>query len=266
MRIDYSLFNIPWKRRASVAVFGVAYDSTSSLNKGSVAFPASVRLASHGIEWDIDFDASDFGDLLPRTPPDIMLKDVEEFMDELWSMGFRRFFVMGGNHSITIPVVRFLSEKGLKNYVQFDAHADFRQEFTGTEYSYACTLRRVSEFVKDVSLIGVRSIAEEEREVLDSVRVIEGKDLCHKKEEVRNIVKNADYVSIDMDALRGASTSNPEPHWQIELGFLLESLDGPKTAVDVVEGVPERVLGDPTATMAALIARKALPLLSQARP
>ncbi|MBR9690039.1 MAG: hypothetical protein GOV01_04035, partial [Candidatus Altiarchaeota archaeon] len=223
--------------------------------------PASIRLSSQGIEWDVDFDASDFGDLIPSSSPDLMVKDVVEFLDKLWSQGFRKFFVMGGNHSVTIPVVEFLAEKGLKKYVQLDAHADFRQEFTGTKYSYASTLRRVSDVVKDVSLIGVRSIAEEETSVFDSVNIIEGKELEAKKDEVKKIIKQADYVSIDMDVLNIRQVTNPEPLYAMRFEQLIESLSGKKMGVDVVEGVPEKLFGDYAGVHGALIARKAIPLM-----
>jgi len=257
--IGYSLFNMPWKQKAKVAVFGIAYDATSEMAKGTLAFPAAIRLASYGIEWPA-VDASDFGDILPSIPPKLMVKDVKEFMDDLWSQGFQKFLVLGGNHSITIPVVQFLAEKGLKRYVQFDAHADFRDSWSGTPYSFACTLRRVAE-VADISMIGVRSIAGEEEEAFREVNAITGEEAPRRKKEVAKLVGNADYVSIDMDVFDIPHVTNPQPEHALNFTFVLDVLNGQKMGVDIVEGVPEKLYGDYVGTMGAILARKALQIM-----
>jgi agmatinase len=257
-KIGYSLFGLPWNAQKKVAVLGIAYDSTSELAKGAINFPASVRLASYGTEWDEEFDASDLGDILPSVSPEKMVEETKEFLDGLWGKGFRKFFVMGGNHSVTIPVVEFLAEKGLRNYVQFDAHADFRQEWSGTKFSFACTLKRAGEVAK-CSLIGVRSVAEEEKDVFDKVEVLTGKDFDLAK--AKKIVGKADYVSIDMDVFDIPFVTNPEPVYALRLEQVLESLNGKKMGIDIVEGVPQKLFGDYVGAMGAGIARKALSLL-----
>jgi agmatinase len=261
-KINYSLFGIPWKdATAKVAVFGVAYDSSSELTKGALAFPAATRLASYGVEWDHNFDATDFGDLLPPHEVEKMSSGVKEFLDDLWHKGFRKFFVMGGNHSITIPVAEFLAEKGLKKYVHFDAHADFRDEWTDTKKSFACVLRRVREVVSDVSLIGVRSVAEEEKDVYDKVHVLEGKDFSVEK--AKKMVEAADYISVDMDVFPISEVTNPEPAHGVPFGSFLETLSGKKMGFDIVEGVPQKIYSDFVGTKGALIARQALRLLDR---
>jgi len=260
-KINYSLFGIPWNKSAKVAVFGVAYDSSSELAKGSMAFPASVRLASYGVEWDYGFDASDFGDILPPHEADKMNEEVKEFLNDLWARGFRKFFAMGGNHSITIPIVEFLAEKGLKKYVHFDAHADFRSEWTGTKNSFACVLKRVRDVVSDVSLIGVRSVADEEKDVYDQVHVLSGNDFSI--DEAKKTVNAADYVSVDMDVFPIAQVTNPEPANGLDFGKFLQTLSGKKIGFDITEGVPQKLYGDFVGTQGALIARRALKLLKQ---
>lgn len=256
--INYSLFGIPWRGSARTAVFGVAYDSTSELAKGAAAFPAAVRLASYSIEWPGERDAADFGDLVPPIPPAAMVGSVKEFMGGLWDDGFRRFLVLGGNHSVTVPVVQFLAENGLESYVQFDAHADYRPEFMGTPYSFACTLRRVAEVVPDVSLVGVRSVAPDEEDVFDDVTVITGEEAGGRKEEVAELVRRAGYVSIDMDVFNVPGVTNPQPQHALELGYVLDVLQGAKASVDLVEGVPEKLYGDLAGSYGALLAREVI--------
>lgn len=257
--IDYSLFGIPWRKKAAVAAFGIAYDATSELAKGTLAFPAAIRLASYGLE-QTPLDASDFADILPPTSPGLMVSGVKDFMHDLWSQDFRHFFVMGGNHSITPPVVEFLVEKGLKRYVQFDAHPDFCDEFLGSKYNFACTLKRVSE-VADVAVVGVRSIETKDVKEFEGVNIITGKEAFKRRAEVARLVRKADYVSIDMDAFNIPHVTNPEPHSALTLDFVLDVLDGKKMGVDVVEGVPQKLYGDLAGTYGAIIARKAIQLM-----
>jgi agmatinase len=256
--IDYSLFGIPWKQKARTAVFGVAYDATSELAKGTLAFPAAIRLASYGLEHG-PLDASDFADVLPPTSPELMAAGVRDFMGGLWDAGFRQFFVMGGNHSVTIPVVEFLAEHGLKRYVQFDAHPDFYDELLGSRYSFACTLKRASELV-DVAVIGTRS-ADTSGKEFEGLEVIPGKSAVERRKEVVRLVRKAGYVSVDMDVFNIPHVTNPQPHDALTLNFVLDSLEGTKTAVDVVEGVPQKLYGDLAGTYGAIIARKAIELM-----
>lgn len=265
---NWSLFGLPRTGNGKTAVLGVVYDSTSHIGKGAAAFPIAIRLATHGIEWEENNQsihttgAVDVGDLIPSPDSQIFVNETKEFMGELWGRGFRKFLVLGGNHSITIPIIDFLKEKNIvKTYVQFDAHADSREEDRGTKYSFACTFRRVSEFLgpENCSLIGVRSVANEEADFVKTSNVLYGDSLDLKK--VNEIVKSADYVSIDMDVLEAAKVTNPEPHSGMTLSQVLNSLSGAKVGVDVVEGIPKKFFGDDTATAAALIARKALFLL-----
>ena len=269
LETSWSLFGLPRQGKGKTAVFGVAYDSTSFVGKGAAAFPVAVRLNSFGIEWEDgrqsihNFQAVDKGDLVPSPNDKDFSSEVGDFMSNLWSEGFRKFLVLGGNHSVTIPVIEFLKSKNtVKKYVQFDAHADARETDRKTPSSFACTFRRVAEVLgpENCSLIGIRSVAEEEVEFLEKTNVVYGESLDIKK--VNELVKSADYVSVDMDVFEHASVTNPEPHHGMNLSQVLDSLSGTKQGFDIVEGVPRKYFGDATATAAALLARKALFLLS----
>ena len=265
---DWSLFGFPRNASGKIAVLGIAYDSTSYLGKGTAAFPIAVRLASHGIEWESESgsvqerEAIDFGDLIPSPDSENFVNETKEFMDGIWSQGFRKFLVLGGNHSITIPVIDFLNEKGIvKKYLQFDAHGDAREEDRGTRFSFACTFRRISEILgsENCTIAGVRSIAGDEKDFLTKSNTIFGKSPDLGLLESR--VKEADYISVDMDVFEHASVTNPEPYYGLTLSQVLASLSGKKVGFDIVEGIPQQYFGDDTATAGALLARKALFLL-----
>ena len=54
---------------------------------------------------------------------------------------------MGGDHSISYPVVRAISEKlgGPVDVLHFDAHPDLYDEFEGNYYSHASSFARIME-------------------------------------------------------------------------------------------------------------------------
>src|SRR5207253_8226785 len=70
--------------------------------------------------------------------------------------------VLGGEHSITSPVVAAMAAKhpGL-SVLQIDAHADLRDCYMGTRYNRACAMRRVLEFAR-CTQVGIRSLSTEE--------------------------------------------------------------------------------------------------------
>lgn len=69
-------------------------------------------------------------------------------------------FVMGGDHSITFPVLRAFEGARPITVVQFDAHMDYRDEAMGVRYGHGNVLRRVRElgWVEKVVAIGIRSL------------------------------------------------------------------------------------------------------------
>lgn len=58
-----------------------------------------------------------------------------------------RPLVLGGDHSISFPVVRAVSEKlgGAVDILHFDAHPDLYHDFEGNYYSHASPFARIME-------------------------------------------------------------------------------------------------------------------------
>ena len=130
---------------------------------------------------------------------------------------------LGGEHSITPPIVRAATER-YKNLsvLQFDAHADLRDEFTGGKYSHACAMRRVLEITPYLTQVGVRSYsAEELRECpkqigdLITVPMLETEaGLRTAIDTILNRLTDTVYITFDIDAFDPAiapATGTPEP-------------------------------------------------------
>ena len=82
----------------------------------------------------------------PFATMDEVIGEIRRVASEIVSRG--KFpFVIGGEHSITAPVVGALVEHhpGL-SVLQIDAHADLRQSFMGTPHNHACAMRRVLDY------------------------------------------------------------------------------------------------------------------------
>ncbi|CAI8588962.1 unnamed protein product [Vicia faba] len=78
-----------------------------------------------------------------------------------------RPLVLGGDHSISFPVIRAVSEKlgGPVDVLHIDAHPDNYDAFEGNIYSHASSFARVMEgdYVRRLLQVGIRSITAEGR-------------------------------------------------------------------------------------------------------
>lgn len=176
--------------------------------------------------------------------------------------------VLGGDHSISYPIVRAVSEKlgGPVDLLHFDAHPDIYDCFEGNKYSHASSFARIMEggYVRRLLQVGIRSITSEGREQGKrfGVEQYEMRTFSRDREMLENLklgegVKGV-YVSIDLDSLDPAfapGVSHIEPGG---LSFrdvlnILQNLQGDVVAGDVVEFNPQR---DTVDGMTAMVAAK----------
>ncbi len=131
-------------------------------------------------------------------------------------------FVMGGDHSITFPVLRAYEGSAPITVVQFDAHLDYRDEAMGVRYGHGNVLRRVRELahVERVVAIGIRAIRTRredwEASKRDGNTIIPAHEIRAKGVEAfaSALPKGRDvYVTFDidgMDASLAPGTGTPE--------------------------------------------------------
>jgi agmatinase len=130
---------------------------------------------------------------------------------------------VGGDHSITFPLVRGMEPWGEIELLHFDAHFDVRDTVAGSPYSHSSPIRRISElpFVDRITQFGIRNFASKEslaaaREI--GTVVVPGSEL-HRKGAAEAVAEYAPsgknvYVTIDTDFFDGAvvpGTVLPEP-------------------------------------------------------
>src|SRR5204862_6748452 len=127
--------------------------------------------------------------------------------------------VLGGEHSITAPVVAALAatHPGL-SVLQIDAHADLRDSYMGTPHNHACAMRRVLEYARTTQ-VGIRSLSPEEAAAAPALPTEIFYDFNMRQDEtwIERVVDSLSetvYITIDCDGLDPAimpATGTPEP-------------------------------------------------------
>lgn len=262
---------------ASVSLFGAPFDGTVSFVPGTRFGPARVREASDGIETyspllDRDLEDTPFydhGDLeLPFGNPAAALERIEAFLHDVYDAG-RMPFMIGGEHLVTLPAVR-AARAAFPDLavVQFDAHADLREDYLGEPDSHATVMRRIADLVggDHVVQIGVRSGTREEFLFgRNYTRFYPGSYSAETMADVaRHLAGRPVYVTVDIDVVDpgfAPGTGTPEPggwHPQelFQALYALRSLD--VVGCDVVEVCPPAEHGLVTPLLGAKLVREML--------
>ncbi|KAG0611117.1 hypothetical protein M758_7G117000 [Ceratodon purpureus] len=183
-----------------------------------------------------------------------------------------RPLVLGGDHSISYPVVRAISESlgGPVDILHLDGHPDLYDAFEGKPFSHASPFARIMEggHAHRLVQVGLRSVTQHQREQAKRFGV-EQYEMRHYKRD-RPILESLElgegvkgvYVSIDVDCLDpafapGVSHHEPGGFSFREVMNILQSLQGDIVGGDVVEYNPERDTRDGmTAMVAAKLVRE----------
>jgi agmatinase len=237
-------------------LLGVPFDAASSFRRGPAAAPAAIRAAlasPAGNSWTeglVDVAAAgtlaDAGDLtLPATSSPEARAGIEAGVARLLAGGGRPI-VLGGDHSITYPVLRAMRPGHPRlSVLHVDAHPDLYEEFDGDRYSHACPFARALEdrLLDDLIQVGIRAMSAAQRAQAERYRV-QVIDMDAWVAGRRPAPAHPVYLSIDLDGLDPAhapGVSHPEPGGLTirEVLTLLHRLEVPIVGADVVELNPE---------------------------
>ena len=217
--------------RSKAVIFPVPLERTTSYETGTRHGPDAIIAASRNMEtYDEELGLETYKKIGIATLPAIDTNEgeLQEVMDEIEAAELKllndgKFPVaLGGEHSLTAPLVRAAAKKFSNlSVLQIDAHADLRDSFHGTKLSHAAVMRRVVEDVCPAVQVGIRSLSVEEAEAIPSLRtkIYWGKDIAHLPPEqwvgkvVGDLSENV-YLTIDLDGFDPAyipATGTPEP-------------------------------------------------------
>ena len=260
---------LPW---GAPTLLGIPFDANSSYKRGSAAAPQLIRdaLVSNSTnmwtELGVDVGAEeaykDAGDLnFGEADP---FPAIEQAVDELLEKR-RRPVCLGGDHSITYPIVKSFARKFKDlTVIHFDAHPDLYDEFQGNRHSHASPFARIMEdkLTKRLIQVGIRTLNAHQKKQASRFGV-EIYEIGHKRalEEVKTWCPV--YVSFDMDVLDPAfapGVSHREPGGMSVREALdhLHSITATIVGADIVEYNPSRDVSELTATVAGKILKEIL--------
>lgn len=185
---------------------------------------------------------------------------------------YDKMLTLGGDHSITYPVVKAVSRKFKKlSILHIDAHPDLYDVFDGNKFSHACPFARIMEegLAQRLVQVGIRTMAKHQREQADrfGVEVIEMKDF----DPLRQYHFDGPvYISLDIDAIDpafapGVSHHEPGGLTTREVITILQKLKANVVAADIVEFNPTRDPSGITAMLGAKLYKEMLDVLLRSK-
>lgn len=259
-----------------ISVVGIPFDAASSFLRGPAQAPATIRSAFHsdssnyftesGMDLKNHAGWKDAGDItLSMDPVQSIYSAIQ-----IWLQQGHRMLTMGGDHSITYPVVKAFHEKfGKLSILHLDAHADLYDSFEGNRYSHACPFARIMEagLASRLVQVGIRTLNTHQREQAQRF----GVELIEMKNWNPATVfqfSGPVYLSLDLDAVDpafapGVSHHEPGGFSTREVISIIQNLKGNLVGADLVEFNPTRDPSGITAMLAAKLFKELLDRLLQ---
>ena len=234
----------------SVTLVGLPYDASSSFMRGPALAPPAIREALRsdasnmwselGIDLGIGEAIRDEGDI-----------DFPDGADERESIEARitlilergeRPIALGGDHSVTYPIVRAVRRRHPRlQILHIDAHPDLYSEYEGDLYSHASPFARIMEegLADRLVQVGIRTMNAHQRDQARRFGVE-----VHEMRDWRGVPPlsfDGDvYLSIDVDALDpahapGVSHREPGGLTVRDVIRMVQSIDAPIAGADIVE-------------------------------
>lgn len=251
-----------------IHVQGILFDAHSSFQQGPALAPPLIRVAFHsdsGNSYSEDLTNIKTDQIVDKGDYEIgNYFEIEEISRKNLSRS-KKLLTLGGDHSITFPIIKAYTEKYPKlDILQIDAHSDLYHDFDGVKYSHASPFARIMEagLVEHLVQVGVRTLNPHQREQVDKfdVEVHEMRTLNLTKIEK---FENPLYITLDLDGIDpafapGVSHHEPGGLTSREVINLIQNLEADVVGADIVEYNPHRDFQDMTAYLAAKMMKELL--------
>ena len=267
-----------------VSLLGVPYDGTCCFRPGARFGPSAVREDSYGIETycpqlNLDLEDINFADVgsldVPLGDAKLTLDYIKDATDILLKHNLKPL-IIGGEHSITSAVIKSI----ITNYpelimIQLDAHADLRDEWLGSKFSHACTMKRCLDILpsKKIFQIGIRSGTKSEfLEMNNSQRLIQhtlGENAKSLEEALKSFKGRPIYLTFDLDwfdpsIMPGTGTPEPGGYFWRDFAAIIDVIKSHNLiGADVVELSPKLDNTGISSILAAKVIRSLIMLLDK---
>jgi agmatinase len=270
---------------ADVAIFGVPFDQATQYRAGARFGPRGIREGSSLVRvspydvYDPDRDEVYFGrrwKIVDCGDVDMVHGDLttchRNIQNAVSAIADRGALpvAMGGDHSVTIPLLEGLKNKGPFGIIQFDAHLDFVDHRHGQKFGQGSPMRRAAEMdhVTVMAQFGIRGSGSSSYEDFQDARAYGS--VIKSVNEIRQIgieaalaaIPRCDryYVTFDIDGMDaclapGTGTPSQGGFQYPEMNTLLEGIAklGDIVGFDMVEVAPDYDQSGITVQLAALL-------------
>jgi len=266
-------------RPGRVGLLGLPWDGSSSFLRGPARAPAAIREALHseasnswnerGLDALAPEVVADFGDLSLPDGAAGARDAIRAGVETLLTSG-RRPLLLGGDHSVTVPVLRALRPRYPRLQVlHVDAHPDLYPDYQGDPFSHASPFARAFEegLIDALVQVGIRASNPAQRAVAGrfGVRSLPPSE-WHGPLPLDPAIPV--YLSFDLDGLDpafapGVGHREPGGLSVREALAVLGRIPAPTVGADLVEYNPLADLGGVTAVVAAKLVKEMIGLLAE---
>jgi len=254
-----------------IALLGIPNDENSSYLRGPAEAPAAIRrelfsdayaqYSESGVDLSAPGRWIDHGDVAFEAGQDPWLS-IETAVARALEPG-HPLISLGGDHAVTHPILRAVRRQHPRlTLVHVDAHPDLYDAYQGNPRSHASPFARIMEegLADRLIQVGLRATSAEHRAQFRRFGV-ETVSAAQWTGELRLTIDTPVYLSLDLDALDpayapGVSHREPGGVTPRQVIGLIQSLDAPLVAADVVEYNPRCDIGNATALVAAKLAKE----------
>ena len=282
---------------ADVAVMGAPFDFGTQFRAGARFGPRAVREAStlfsfgHAGAYDHEDDCTylpqsvrivDIGDAdIIHTDTARSHANIRTGVAAILKAGALPV-VIGGDHSVNIPIIQAFAGQGPIHILQIDAHLDFVDERHGVRVGHGSPMRRAAEqaHVTGLTQVGIRNVSSTAREGYQAARAM-GADILSVRQAralgpqgvIARIPAGARvYVTIDIDGFcpsiaPGTGTPSHGGFLYYEVLEMLQAVARRHqvVGVDLVEVAPDYDHSQSTAILAAQVLLNFLGFIFHAR-
>ena len=180
------------------ALLGVCYDGTQTLRKGASKSPDIIRRILPRLETFVS--GIDLSEHFIEDLGNVGATSFIELKEKISSIRFKKFpIVIGGEHTISLPLVELLKPK---KFVALDAHPDLEDK-----EDHSGVIRKIVKEIgtENVFIYGVRAMSKSENQFIkDNIIKINSLEPLKR-------IKEPTYLSIDFAFRRDSASRNCWP-------------------------------------------------------